>query len=70
MKRSLLTSCFFILLLVIGNTQEKKTILINGDFDNQLMVEFFSKLESQSPYFFYYNAANLDSLRVTHKSPE
>lgn len=68
MKRSLLTGCFFLLLLGFGNTQEKKDILINGDYDDQLMVEFFSKLESQTPYFFYYNAANLDSLRVTVKA--
>ena len=67
MKRSLLTSGFF-LLLSFGNSQEKKSILINGDYDSQLLVEFFSNMESQSPYFFYYNVANLDSLRVTIKA--
>ena len=44
--------------------QEKKDSLITGTFENMLLVDFFRNLESRSPYFFYYNEAQLDSARV------
>jgi hypothetical protein len=45
-------------------SQEKKDTLITGNFENMLLVDFFHNLESRSPYFFYYNEAQLDSARV------
>ena len=65
MKKSLYAISFFILLFTgYINAQDKKDILINGTFENLPLVEFFQKLESQTPFFFYFDAGQLDSIRV------
>ena len=57
---------YFFILLTTGNSnaQDKSNILVSGTFDNLLFVEFFQKIEVQTPCFFYYNVAQLDSIRV------
>src|SRR5688500_15823127 len=65
MKKNLYAISFFILLFIgYASAQDKKDILINGTFENLPLVEFFQKLESQTPFFFYYDAGQLDSIRV------
>src|SRR5687767_12994782 len=65
MKKNLYAISFFILSFAGSiNAQDKKDILINGIFENLAVVEFFQKLESQTPFFFYYDASQLDSIRV------
>ncbi len=38
--------------------------LINGDFSNLRFPQFVQKVESSTPYFFYYNSMELDSFNV------
>lgn len=66
MRKKIVAISFFILSFA-GHTytQDRKDILINGTFDSLTLVDFFQKLESQSPYFFYYNADQLDSVKIT-----
>jgi hypothetical protein len=65
MRKILLLLPFFGLLFNgYVNGQEKNEILITGIFSDIDLVEFFKKLESQTPYFFYYDQAQLDSIRV------
>lgn len=67
MRKKLYTVSFFMLLCAgyYGNAQDKKNVLINGDFENLSLVEFFQKLEAQAPVFFYYDESQLDSARIT-----
>ena len=64
MKKHLAISSFFLLFTLVIMAQSKKEILISGRFDNLLLPEFFQQIESQSPCFFYYDAAQLDSIRI------
>lgn len=65
MKKGLFSISFFILLFTShSDAQDKKDILISGNFENLTLAEFFQKLELQAPYFFYYEQSQLDSLRV------
>ncbi len=66
MRSILLVMLFFILLLSYGsNAQDKKNILISGNFENIYLPEFFKNIESQSPYFFYYDSGQVDSIKVS-----
>jgi hypothetical protein len=58
-----ITFCF---LLFTGSikAQEEKKVLINGSFENLTLIELFRNIESRSPYFFYYNEQQLDSIKV------
>ncbi len=57
---------FSIIILLVGlfaikaTAQENKQILVSGSFEGTL-IEFFEKIESQYPTFFYFDAAQLDS---------
>ena len=64
MKKHLAISSFFLLFTLVIMAQSKKEILISGRFDNLLLPEFFQQIESQSPCFFYYDAAQLDSTSI------
>ena len=66
MRKNLLTASFFILLFFgYADAQDRKNVLISGSFDSLLVVDFFQKLELQTPYFFYYNEVQLDSVKIT-----
>ncbi len=65
MKLFLINFSFFILLATINsNAQDNKNNLVSGNFENLSLVEFFQKIESQTPFFFYYNVAQFDSMPV------
>jgi hypothetical protein len=66
MKKILLLTSFFILFFAgFVNGQEKKDVLISGTFDSLLLVDFFQRIESQTPYYFYYDVAQLDSVKIS-----
>jgi hypothetical protein len=64
MKKTVLVT---VLLMVIGSafTQDKKDIRISLGSDSLRLVELFQKIEAQSPYYFYYDAKQLDSVKVS-----
>ncbi|MEI9912989.1 MAG: TonB-dependent receptor, partial [Bacteroidota bacterium] len=64
MKKLFFGICFFMLLIRCG-AQEGKTIMISGQFENITLKEFFQRIEAQSPYFFYYDQLQTDSLFVS-----
>ncbi|MGZ8558441.1 MAG: TonB-dependent receptor [Chitinophagaceae bacterium] len=57
-------SLFILSATVNSNAQDNKNIQISGNFENLSLVDFFQKIESETPYFFYYNVAQLDSVRI------
>lgn len=50
-------------------SQEKKQILVSGNFEGTL-IEFFEKIESQYPCYFYFDEKQLDSIVVTVKAQD
>ena len=59
----------FLVLLVIGSTatvfaQKSSEKPIRGTFQNQRFEQFVQAVETQTPYRFFYNAADVDSLIV------
>ncbi|MDJ1482092.1 TonB-dependent receptor [Cytophagaceae bacterium YF14B1] len=56
---------FFFLLIQSVNAQTKTDNGINGNFTNTPFSQFVKEIESQSPYYFYYDAVQLDSFKVT-----
>lgn len=44
---------------------QDQTNLISGEFQNLRFTDFISRIESQSSYYFYYDAPQFDSLTVT-----
>lgn len=65
MKKYLINISFFILFALVVHAQDKKEILISGRFDSLLLTDFFQQIESQAPCFFYYDADQLDSARIS-----
>ena len=65
MRHYLLLFLFFLLITTDkGWAQEAKEKKIQGEFNQLSLPEFFSRLEKQVPYKFYYDAAQLDSFSV------
>ncbi|RYF94442.1 MAG: TonB-dependent receptor, partial [Chitinophagaceae bacterium] len=66
MKRNLLvTVVLMVFVSYFVQAQDKKDIRITGSFDSLLLVDLFQKIEEQSPYYFYYDIKQLDSLKVS-----
>ena len=61
MLRSLLLLCAFIITGLVAKAQQP---LVSGEFRNLTAEQFFKQVEGQTPYFFYYDARQLDSLRI------
>ena len=62
MLRSLLLLCAFIITGLVAKAQQP---LVSGEFRNLTAEQFFKQVEGQTPYFFYYDARQLDSLSIT-----
>jgi len=63
MKNTFFVVCFFVLWLRADAQQ--KEILVSGRFEQTSLKEFFSKIEAQTPLYFYYNSRQVDSLTVS-----
>ena len=61
MKKLLAFSFLAAFTVLPGHAQEKKELVITGNFENLTLKDFFNKLESQAPCFFYYDVNQLDS---------
>ena len=61
MKKLLAFSFLAAFTILPGHAQEKKELVITGNFENLTLKDFFNKLESQAPCFFYYDVNQLDS---------
>jgi hypothetical protein len=59
-KNYLLVFFFFISIIASG----QKSNLVTGDFNDLSAESFFRQIEASTPYFFYYDAKQLDSVRV------
>ena len=65
MTKKFLAITFFILISCgVCLAQEKKELMVSGNFEQLSWVEFFQKLESQVPVYFYYDVSQLDSTLV------
>lgn len=64
MKKILAFPIFILLCVFVCSAQEKKDPLISGNFENLTWQEFFNKLESLAPVYFYYDVNQLDSTLV------
>ena len=62
-----ITTTLLFFALGISAQEEKR---ISGDFQNMAFKEFVQKIEETTVYQFYYNPAELDSLRVNLRSNE
>ncbi|MBE7170663.1 MAG: TonB-dependent receptor [Williamsia sp.] len=62
MLRTILLS-FFVLAVQVLLGQEKSR-LVSGDFSGLTMQEFVRRLETQTPYHFYYTSSQFDSIRI------
>jgi hypothetical protein len=61
MRKSLLiASLLFLTILVNAQT----TVRISGRFDSVPAINFFRQIEESTPYFFYYDSTQLDSVTV------
>jgi hypothetical protein len=63
MARLIISFCS--LLLAWFNASAQNTPMISGSFDQVPVEVFFRHIEQQTPYFFYYDARQLDSLKIT-----
>ncbi len=65
--RYILIACFSSLILCQGmaQAQERQEPRITGQFENLPLVEFFQRIESMAPVYFYYDTARLGSSRIT-----
>jgi hypothetical protein len=55
----------FVFVISANAAAQQKEPLLSGTFDSTRVVDFLHNLEAQSPYFFYYDSAQLDSFRIT-----
>ncbi len=62
MWRKYLSFAFFIVFSIVAHAQ--KPVLISGDFDDVPAETFFRQIEAATPYYFFYDAAQLDSIRI------
>lgn len=63
MKNIFFVICFFMLWLCCNAQQ--KDILVTGKFEQVSLKEFFSKIEAQTPLYFYYDIRQVDSLNIS-----
>lgn len=59
-------SLFTVFLIAVhsAHAQKNSLPLVSGDFQNSLLDSFFVHMESQTGYKFYYDTAQLDSIRI------
>lgn len=57
-------SLFILFLFSITAFGQQQNALITGKFERLAVADFFKQVEASSPYFFYYNLADLDSVTV------
>lgn len=64
--RFILIACFSSLILCQGmaQAQERQEPRITGQFDNLPLVDFFQRIETQAPVYFFYDTAKLGSARI------
>src|SRR5690606_32553242 len=55
----------FILTILAFPSVGQKSRVITGNFQGVAFDEFIRQVESQTPYYFYYDPAQFDSLTVT-----
>jgi len=67
MKHGIRLSFYLILLFpsMISFAQEPKNDLISGSFNRASFEQFAKKIEEQTPYQFYFDAPQLDSIYIT-----
>src|SRR5215203_1084559 len=64
--RSIYTFFLFLFLMFSFNTwAQEKEPLFSFNFENSTITDVIQKLESASPYYFYYDSLQLDSFRFT-----
>lgn len=56
---------FIFFLFITGVALAQKPPLISGKFENLPAKNFFQQIEEKTPYFFYYDSTQLDSVFVT-----
>ncbi len=64
MGKTILYTCLLLLSAGYLCAQENKPVLVTGSFENLTLQQFFQKIESQAPCFFYYDEKQLDSILV------
>lgn len=67
-KQSILARLFTMALLWLGTAalgQEPKDTLITGSFEKVKLTQFFQQVEARTPYYFYYDISQVDSIEVT-----
>lgn len=64
MKRNILLA-LVLMMFVPAFSQEKKDIRISGNYDSLYLIDLFRKIEEQSPYYFYYDSKQVDSLKIS-----
>ncbi|HEX7905963.1 MAG TPA: carboxypeptidase-like regulatory domain-containing protein [Chitinophagaceae bacterium] len=64
MKRFLFIACFYILWFRC-EAQETKPFMVNGEFQNTSLKEFFNRIEAQTTCLFYYDPLQVDSIFIT-----
>ena len=57
--------CILILSSMWAGAQDVSPALISGDFQQATMEEFAKKVEAQTPYHFYFDLPDVDSLEIT-----
>src|SRR5262245_47113427 len=62
---SAVAGILFLLLGFCCRLAAQERNLVSGDFDSASFVNFVTHIESITPYHFYYDAAELDSFKVT-----
>ncbi|MBA2746889.1 MAG: carboxypeptidase-like regulatory domain-containing protein [Flavisolibacter sp.] len=67
MRRSFLLLIFSFCVLQLS-AQDPKLPLINGEFNNTPFARFVNHIEASTPYFFYFDARQVDSIRVNVKA--
>ena len=61
-------ACSMLLTLLVGSSvlaQEGKDTLITGTFNRVKLTHFLHQVESQTPYYFYYDSTQVDSIEVS-----
>lgn len=56
---------FVLFVCLFASVQAQKSNLISGRFEKTKVETFFQQIENQTPYFFYYDTKELDSITVT-----
>jgi hypothetical protein len=68
MNKIFMTARIFTIMLLFLSTaalaQERNDTLITGQYEHMKLAEFLHKVEAQTPYYFYYDSTQKDSIEV------